>query len=97
MAFEAGAAASILMLAAKAYSISSCCLGISDETNIQHILNAPQQYEPIVVIALGYGAQESRIVPLQESNRYYRDGNGTLNVPKINIDDVIIYSDIKIG
>ena len=95
VSFEAGAAAATLMLAAQSYGISTCCLGIADDSRIRQILRPPYPYEPIVVIALGYGSQRGQITAYHNSSRYYLDKDGNINVPKIDVDELIICSDLK--
>ena len=92
--FEAGAAAATLMLAAQAYGLSTCCLGIADDNKVRKILNLPHPYEPIVTIAIGYGEQHGYVTEYQNSCRYYLDDNGNICVPKIDADKLIICSDL---
>lgn len=93
-AFEAGAAATNMMLAAQEFGLSSCCLGIADRTALQLSLRIPYSTEVIAAIAIGYGAHSSRTVPYQGSVRYTVDENGDFLVPKLTVNDVIIYSDL---
>lgn len=93
--FEAGAAATNLMLAAQEMGLSSCCLGIANQRELCQSLMLPEKQEIIAAIAIGYPACNSRIVPFIDSVRYYQDDNGDFCVPKLDAKELIIYSDMS--
>ena len=87
--FDLGAAATTLMLAAEDYGIGTCCLASFNRTAIIDLLNVPGDQEPLLVIALGYPAQESRAVDCTGDIKYYEDDNGCLCVPKRCLKDIV--------
>lgn len=95
IAFEAGAAATNIMLAAQEFGLSTCCLGIADSETLERSLEIPKPYKPMVVIALGYGEHCSQAVPYNGSCRYYTDENGNFSVPKIDAKDLLVYADLS--
>ena len=60
--FDLGAAATTLMLAAEGEGLATCCLGSFDRSKLRKILLMKDGQEPLLVVALGYPAQTSRIV-----------------------------------
>lgn len=94
--FEAGAAATTLMVAAQEFGLSTCCLGIADHVMLRQLLQLPESKEVIVAIAIGYGSLGSQIVPYQGNIRYYTDKKGDFLVPKLGVNDLVIYSDLDV-
>ncbi|MGI6739376.1 MAG: nitroreductase family protein [Christensenellales bacterium] len=92
--FEAGAAATNLMLAAEEMGLSTCCLGVPNQKKLSRALELPQKQEIIVVIAIGYAACHSRTVPYEGDVRYFVDENGDFYVPKIDMKDLVLYIDL---
>lgn len=88
--FEAGAAATNIMLAALQFNLSSCCLGVANQEQLAQILPTLNRFEIICAIALGYPDQRSVIVPYEGSNRYYQDSKGDMCVPKKDFQDLIL-------
>lgn len=86
---ETGIAGSHIVLGAVEYGIASCWLGSLKRDKIAKILGLPKNLEVQDVIALGYPMQESKIVKMTDSVKYYLDQDGILNVPKRSLDDVI--------
>lgn len=95
--FEAGAAATYIMVAAKGLGLDSCCLGIARPQNLAETLSLEDGYTPIVAIALGYAAQSSTVIPMVESVKYTQTVSGDILVPKRDEKEVLIYSDIPCG
>lgn len=92
--FDAGAAAMSILLAAKAAGLDGCCLGIADKKRLAELLRLEDPLRPLAVIALGYGAQESAEDVYRDSCRYYQDETGKIHVPKLNVTDILLYSDL---
>lgn len=92
--FDLGAAAMAVTLAAQEQGLASCCLQSAEPKKIQHLLGLPKQMEALLVIALGYGAQESCMIPAEDDLRYRQIENGALVVPKLTLERTLLYSDI---
>ncbi len=86
---ENGIAGSFIVLGAESYSLGACWMGAINRENISKILSLPENLELLDLVALGYPSQKSRAVEMTDSVKYYLDENGTLNVPKRSIDEVI--------
>ena len=89
--FDLGAAATTLMLAAEGKGLGSCCLGSFDKKVLLELLPLQQDQEPLLVIALGYPAQNSKIVEYNGDVKYYEDSDGCLCVPKRTIYDILTF------
>lgn len=46
-----------------------------------------------VVIAVGYGVHESRIVPYVDTVKYRQESDGTFCVPKLSLSEVLVYEE----
>ena len=91
--YEVGAASTMIMLAAVAEGLASCPIGNFNAKRLSSILNLPDNLNPELVIALGYAAQESHIIPMEHSIEYAEDSNANMLVPKWNTSDILIFSD----
>lgn len=92
--FDAGAAATNIMLAAEEEGLSSCCLKIPRQEEIKKALGL-DKYVPVYAIALGEGAIQSSICPREGSQKYSVDPQGNFTVPKFRTEEVLIWSDYK--
>ncbi len=91
---EAGAAVTSMMLGALDKGIGSCWIGSIDKDKILECLDVNTvNLSLLYVLALGYPAQSSQICEMKDSVKYFLDEEGTLNVPKRSMDEVLI--DIK--
>jgi nitroreductase len=87
--FDLGAASTTLMLAAESYGLSTCCLGSFDKAKVISLLELPENLDPLLVMALGYPAQQSRAVDMTDDVKYFEDENGCLCVPKRTLEAVM--------
>lgn len=92
--FDVGAAATSVMLAARAFGLQSCCIQSFQPQPLRQLLQLPEALQPAMVIALGYPAQESRAVPQEGDCKYYETPDGALNVPKLSAEQVLCFSDL---
>ena len=90
-AFDAGAAATTLMLGAQDLGLESCCLQIARPKELQAALGLTKR--PLFAVALGYGAVESSEASFTGSVEYYRDEAGNFHVPKRSLKEVLVFSD----
>lgn len=91
--FDLGAAATTVMLAAREKGLDTCCLASFSREDVKKLLGC--DLEPELVIALGYADQESRAVEQQGDHRYFETADGALNVPKLGIREVLVYTDAQ--
>lgn len=93
--YDMGAASTMVMLAAADKGLASCPIGNFHAGRMVKLLKLPENLKPELVIALGYPAQESKVVPMADSVRYTRDENGDFWVPKWSAEDVLVFTDAK--
>lgn len=91
--YDVGAASTMVMLAATDKGLASCPIGNFHSGRLAELLHLPQNLKPELVIALGYPAQESRVIPMADSIRYTQDAQGNFLVPKWNTEDVLVFTD----
>lgn len=87
---DAGAAVTTMMLGAWEQGLATCWLGAIDRDKIARIMDIPQELAVVYLLAVGYPAQESRAVPIQDSVKYWQDADGVINVPKRGLDEILL-------
>lgn len=91
--YDIGAASTNIMLTAVEYGLGTCCIGSFSREPLTSLLGLDRKLVPELVIALGYPAHESRAVPCIDGNiRYSQNENGVFEVPKRDLEDVIVLS-----
>jgi len=87
-----GIAAQSIMLGAAERGLGGCMIGSVDHTGLRKALDISEQYEILLVLALG---KPKETVVLEEVGpdgdiRYYRDAQGVHHVPKRSLDELIL-------
>ena len=77
------------MLAAEGEGIATCCLASFAREKLMDLLEIPESMEPLLVIALGYPAQQSRAVAFDGSVQYYEEAPNRLCVPKRATEEIL--------
>ena len=90
---DAAAAIENIILTALEEGIGSCWLCSIDRTSLRRILNIPGKCEIDSVLALGYPNESPKAVHMQDSIKYWKDGEGVLNVPKRSLEDVCFFDE----
>jgi nitroreductase len=86
------AAMSISMVAYEA-GLGSCMLGSVDRLRLQENLMVPSHLQIVLVVALGYPREKSKVVELKDNDtKYWFDAQGVLNVPKRYLDDIVVWN-----
>lgn len=93
--YDIGAASTSVMLAAADQGLGSCPIGNFTAAKVSKLLNLPDTLHPELVIALGYPAHESAVVPMDDSIRYTRDEKGNFSVPKRSLEEVLVFTDAQ--
>jgi len=91
--YDVGAASTNIMIAAESYGLASCALASFSREKLTADLNLPGHLHPELVIALGYPDQKSEVVPCCGSKKYYEAEDGTLQVPKHSLEEVLFFTD----
>jgi len=84
LSFDVGIIAQTIQLAVTDLGLGACMIASFDKNKLKKILNMPEEYELLLVIAIGKPVEK---VVLEEVERdgdikYYRDENGVHHVPK---------------
>lgn len=91
--YDVGAASTNIMIAAESYGLATCCLASFSRGKLVEVLKLPPHLHPELVIAIGYPDQKSQAVPYAGSQKYYEAEDGSLQVPKHTLSEVLIFSD----
>jgi nitroreductase len=87
--FDVGAAVENILLGAVKYGIGCCWMANIKVRKIKSLLQVPDQYQVKHVISLGYPDEESFMEPYEDSYKYWKNPDGTMHVPKRDLNDVI--------
>ncbi len=88
---EAGAAITNILLSALEMGIASCWIGALDREALKSVFALPEKFKLLYLVALGYPAQESRAVDMENGNvKYFMGDDNVLRVPKRTMDEVLI-------
>ncbi len=90
---DAGIAAQTIMLSAREKGLGACMIGAMDHSFIRQVCGISEEFEILLVIAIGAPAEDSRIVDVDESIKYWRDESGAMRVPKRKLSNLIIPMD----
>lgn len=87
-----GIAAQSILLGAVEKGLSGCMIGAINKPRLRASLNIPEQFEIMLVLALGRPAEKIVIEPLEPEGdiRYWRDESGVHHVPKRSLDELIV-------
>lgn len=90
--FDAGIAAQTILLGATEMELGGCMIGNIKHTQLQEVLNIPDNLEIVLVIALGK-PKETVVIEEMKSNddiKYWRDEQQVHHVPKRQLQDIVI-------
>lgn len=87
---DAGAAGTVILLAAEDLGLSSCWLGAINREEISKLLGLSRDISLLYLIAVGYSNQKAKAVLMNDDVKYYTDRDGVLNVPKRSLDEILI-------
>lgn len=87
-----GIASQSILLGAREQGLGGCIIGAVNKEKLRTLLNIPDQYKILLVLAIGKPKEQVRIEEVQEEGniQYWRDENGVHHVPKRKLDDIII-------
>jgi len=87
---DAGIAAMSVSIVAYDEGLGSCILGSVDREKLREILNVPDGLDIVLVVALGYPAENPVVDKMKDGDiKYWLDENGVLHVPKRNLKDIV--------
>jgi len=87
-----GIAAQSILLGAVEKGYGGCIIGSIKKEDLSRLLMIPDQFEILLVIALGKPKEKVIIEEISSDGdiKYYRDENGIHHVPKRKLEDIII-------
>jgi nitroreductase len=90
--YDCGIAVQNILLGATEMGWGGCLIGSVRRDHLRQVLDIPDHYEILLVVALGKPAEEIKLEAVQsdENIRYWRDPDGVHHVPKRSLADIII-------
>ena len=90
--YDCGIAGQSILLGAREKGLAGCMIGALSRKKLENILNIPEPFKLLLVIALGEPKEEVVIesVGPDDNIRYWRDEQGVHHVPKRTLDDIIV-------
>lgn len=87
---DAGAAGTVILLAAEELGLGACWLGSINREEISSLLKLDSKLNLLYLIAIGYSEQKARAINTSSDIKYFTDKDKILNVPKRTLDDILI-------
>lgn len=89
---DPGIAAQSIMLGAAEHGLGGCMIATYNQEALRQVLNLPEQYAILLVLALGKPKEQVQIEPVGADGdiRYWRDAEGVHHVPKRALDEVVV-------
>ena len=90
--YDAGIASQSITLGAAEMGLGACLIGSIKRDSLRKVLAIPEQYQILLVIALGKAAEDVVIEPLrgEADIKYWRDEQDRHHVPKRDLDELIL-------
>ena len=87
-----GIAAQSILLGARELGLAGCMIGSVRRKELTRLLNIPDQYRILLVLAIGKPKERAVIDAVAEdgSIKYWRDEKGVHHVPKRSLNDIIV-------
>ena len=86
-----GIALQSMLLTATEKGFGGCMIGSIQREKLRKILEIPEQYKILQILALGKPSEEVVIDEVKEGNiKYWRDAHGVHHVPKRSLDELIL-------
>lgn len=90
-----GIAAQSILLGAAEAGMGGCIIGSIQREQLASVLGIPENYQILLVLALGKPAESVVVDPVVNGNiKYWRDQQGVHHVPKRSLDEIIISSPV---
>ena len=90
LGIDVGLCSEAMLLVARERGIGGCLFASFTREGI-HAAIGREDYEPLLVIALGYPAEQVVLEDVRDGNiRYYRDAEGVHHVPKLTVEELTI-------
>ena len=87
---DAGIAAMSISMVAFDEGLGSCILGAVNREKLRKILNIPDGLDVVLVVALGYPAENPVVDKVKDGDtKYWLDENRVLHVPKRDLENIV--------
>ena len=87
---DAGIAAMSISMVAFDEGLCSCILGAVNREKLRKILNIPDGLDVVLVVALGYPAENPVVDKVKDGDtKYWLDENRVLHVPKRDLENIV--------
>ena len=87
---DAGIASMSISMVAFEEGLGSCILGAINRIELGKILSVPDNFEVLLVVALGYTDENPVIDEVKENDvKYWLDKDGIIHVPKRDMKDIV--------
>lgn len=95
--FDLGIATQNLLLGAAEQGIFGCRIGAFAPGKVQQCFNLPEMYTVLLVLALGYPAEQVVLEEVAEDGdiRYWHDEQGIHHVPKRRLADMLVAAPVE--
>jgi len=89
--YDIGASAENITLAALEEGIGCCWIGAFKKRQVADIIKVPEGLSVELVLALGYPSENPVYEEVKKGSsiKYYKDGTGTLHVPKYGLEEIV--------
>lgn len=87
---DLGIASQSMLLKAAMQGVFGCRIGLFNKKSMSRVLQLPDHLRPLMVIALGYPAEEVVLEEMKDGDvRYWRDERGVHHVPKRSLEEIV--------
>ena len=87
---DLGIAAQSILLGAVEKGLGGCMIASIDRNRLRDDFQIDEQYEILMVLALGKPSETVVIEPMEGDVKYWRDAEGVHHVPKRTLDEIIL-------
>lgn len=89
--YDPGIAAQSIMLGAAARGLGGCMIGSIQRDRLRRVLNLPERYDILLVLALGKPAETVVLENVKGGDiKYWRDSRGRHHLPKRPLKEIIL-------
>ena len=93
---DLGISAQSMLLKAVDLGLNGICIAAFNKEKIYALVNGSRQMEPLLILAIGKSIERFQLLPIgQEDEHNYFRKNGVHFVPKVRIEDLLIWTNQK--
>ena len=93
---DLGISAQSMLLKAVDLGLNGICIAAFNKEKISALVNSGMQMEPLLILAIGKSIERFQLLPIgQEDEHNYFRKNGVHFVPKVRIEDLLIWTNQK--